>query len=127
MTVALRLLLHGAAAAAGVLAGALGSFVHPVRAAGLPVGLLCALALSAAVFVAAGLLVRARTGAAACAAGWFLPVLLFSTQRPEGDLVVPGSAAGYAWLLGGSLVAALAVGWPYGDRTASSAQGGDGR
>lgn len=127
MPLAVRLVLHGAAAGAGVLAGVLGSFVHPVRTAGLPGGLMVALALCAAVFVAAGLLAGARTGAAAAAAGWLLPVLLFSAPRPEGDLVVPGTAAGYAWLLGGTVVAALAVARPYGSLPASSAQGTDGR
>jgi hypothetical protein len=63
-------------------------------------------------------------------------VLLFSMPRPEGDLVVPGDALGYAWLLGGVVVAGLAIAWPYAPyppysspdvRPASSAQAGDGR
>ena len=117
----------------GIAAGVLGSFVHPVIAWHLPVGLLCALALSGAVFVAAGLAVRSRSGAAAAAAGWLLPVLLFSSPRPEGDLVVPGDALGYAWLFGGVVVAGLAIAWPYAPysppdvRSASSAQADDGR
>jgi N-acetyl-1-D-myo-inositol-2-amino-2-deoxy-alpha-D-glucopyranoside deacetylase len=129
----LRVLLHGTALVAGAAAGVLGSFVHPATAWGVPVGLLCALALSAAVLVAAGLAVGSRSGAAATAAGWLLPVLLFSSPRPEGDLVVPGDALGYAWLFGGIVVAGLAVAWPYRPyvrsdvRPASSAQAGDGR
>jgi N-acetyl-1-D-myo-inositol-2-amino-2-deoxy-alpha-D-glucopyranoside deacetylase len=126
----LRLLLHGAALVVGVVAGVLGSFVHPLVAGGVPVGLLCAYALSGAVFVAAGLAVRARSGAAVAAAGWLLPVLLFSSPRPEGDLVVAGDALGYAWLLGGVVVAGLAIAWPYRPsdvRSASSARAGDGR
>jgi len=114
----------------GIVAGVLGSFVHPVTAWGIPVGLLCALALSGAVFVTAGLAVRSRSGAGAAAAGWLLPVLLFSSPRPEGDLVVPGDALGYAWLFGGVVVAGLAIAWPYSSpdvRTASSARAGDGR
>lgn len=122
-----RLLLHGLALLTGVVAGLLGSFVHPLRTVGLPGGLLCALALSGAVLVTAGLLVGARSGAAAAAAGWFLAVLLLSTQRPEGDLVVAGNTMGYAWLLGGTLVAGLAIAWPYGPGPTSSAGGDGGR
>lgn len=130
MPTPLRFLLHGAALVMGVVAGVLGSFVHPVTAWGIPVGLLCALALSGAVFVTSGLVVRSRSGAAVAAAGWLLPVLLFSSPRPEGDLVVPGDALGYAWLFGGVVVAGLAIAWPYASadvRSASSAQAGDGR
>jgi len=107
-----RLLLHGLAAGAGILTGVLGSFVHALPTAGLPGGLLCALVLSTAVFVTARLATRARSGAAAAAGGWLLPVLLLSAPRSEGDLVVAGSGPGYTWLLGGTLLAGLAVGWP---------------
>ena len=109
-----RLLLHGVAGVAGALAGVLGSFVHALPTAGLPGGLLCALALSCAVFVTARLAAGGRSGAAAAAAGWLGPVLLLSAPRPEGDLVVAGSGAGYTWLLGGTLLAGLAIGWPSG-------------
>ncbi|MCY7372437.1 MAG: DUF6113 family protein [Spirochaetaceae bacterium] len=107
-----RLLLHGLAAGAGALAGVLGSFVHALPTAGLPGGLLCALVLSVAVFATARLVAASRSGAAAAAAGWLLPVLLLSAPRAEGDLVVAGSGVGYTWLLGGTLLAGLAIGWP---------------
>jgi Family of unknown function (DUF6113) len=80
---------------------------------GVPVGLVVGLALSLAVFAFAGLAARSRSGAAAAAAGWLLVVLALSVRRPEGDLVVPGTALGYAWLLGGTVLAGLAVSWPY--------------
>lgn len=92
------------AALAGAVAGLLGSFVHALAPAGLPLGLLVAWALSAAVFVTCGLALG-RPGAVAAAGGWLLVVLLLAGQRPEGDLVVPGSTEGYLWLLGGMLVA----------------------
>jgi hypothetical protein len=102
--VAVRALLLVPAALAGAVAGLLGSFVHAVEPAGLPLGLLLAAALSAAVFVTCGLALG-RPGAVAAAGGWLLVVLLLASQRPEGDLVVPGSTEGYLWLLGGMLVA----------------------
>jgi len=102
--VAVRVLLLVPAVLAGAVAGLLGSFVHAVEPAGLPLGLLLAWALSAGVFVTCGLALG-RAGAVAAAGGWLLVVLLLASQRPEGDLVVPGSTEGYAWLLGGMLVA----------------------
>ena len=102
--VAVRVLLLVPAVLAGAVAGLLGSFVHALEPAGLPLGLLLAGALSAAVFVTCGLALG-RRGAVAAGGGWVLVVLLLSSQRPEGDLVVPGSAAGYLWLLGGMLLA----------------------
>jgi hypothetical protein len=102
--VAVRALLLVPAALAGAVAGLLGSFVHALEPGGLPLGLLVAWALSAAVFVTCGLALG-RPGAVAAAVGWLLVVLLLASQRPEGDLVVPGSTEGYLWLLGGMLVA----------------------
>ncbi len=107
---------HGLAALAGAGAGLLGSFVHAAGPAVLPLGLMCGLGLSLAVFIEAGALARARTGVAAAALGWLLPVLLLSTPRPESDLVVTGSGLGYAWLLGGALVAGVSFTVPYADR-----------
>ena len=89
MPVALRALLLLAAAVAGAAAGLLGSFVHPLTVVLLPVGLLLAFALSAAVFVTAGLLLG-RAGAVAAGAGWVVTVLVLASPRPEGDLVVAG-------------------------------------
>ena len=82
--------------------------MHPLVLAGLPVGLAVAAALSAGVFVTCGLLLG-RPGAAAAAIGWLVAVLVLASRRPEGDLVVPGSVAGYVWLLGGTLLAGVCV------------------
>jgi hypothetical protein len=112
---AVRLLLVVPAAVAGAGAGLLGSFVHPLSVAVLPVGLALGFVLSAAVFVTAGLLLG-RPGAAAAALGWLVVVLLLAARRPEGDLVVPGSAAGYVWLLGGTVLAGVCASLPYSSR-----------
>jgi hypothetical protein len=109
---ALRALLLLVAVAAGAAAGLLGSFVHPLKVLGLPLGLLVAFALSGAVFVTAGLLMG-RAGAVAAGVGWVLVVLLMASPRPEGDLVVPGSTGGYLWLLGGTLLAGGCMALPY--------------
>lgn len=104
MPAAVRALLLVPAVAAGAVAGLLGSFVHALEPAGVPLGLVVAFGLSAAVFVTCGLFLG-RAGAVAAAGGWLVVVLLLATQRPEGDLVVTGSAEGYLWLLGGTVVA----------------------
>jgi hypothetical protein len=106
-----------------MVAGLLGSFVHALEPAGVPFGMLVALALSAAVFVTCGL-VLGRPGAVAAAAGWVVVVLLLATQRPEGDLVVAGSAEGYLWLLGGTLVAGGCLVPRYGRPGPAAAPGG---
>jgi hypothetical protein len=109
-----RRVLPGAVAAlGGLLAGVLGSFVHAVRVAGFPVGLPAALALCLAVFLATGLASRRRGPVALAALTWLAVVVLLSARRPEGDIVVPGTGLGYAWLLGGTVAAALAVSLPY--------------
>jgi hypothetical protein len=112
--VAARLLVLPVAALLGAVAGLLGSFVHPLTAVGLPVGLFCGLALTVAATWTGGILVRSRVGAVAGGVGWVVPVLLLSAPRPEGDLVVTGSGIGYAWLLGGLLATAVGIAWPQG-------------
>lgn len=107
-----RVALAVPAALAGAVAGLLGSFLHPLTVARLPVGLLLALALTAAVVVTAGLLLG-RPGSAAAALGWLAVVLVLASQRPEGDLVVPASGLGYTWLLGGTVLALGCVALPY--------------
>jgi len=109
-----RRVLAGAVAALGGLAvGLIGSFAHASTAYGVPVGLLASLVLTLAVCATAGLATRSRGPAACAALGWVAIVFLLSTRRPEGDLVVPGTVLGYAWLVGGTLVAGAAVSWPY--------------
>jgi hypothetical protein len=40
-------------------------------------------------------------------------VFLLASKRSEGDLVVPGSSAGYLWLLGGLVLGIGCVAVPY--------------
>ena len=108
-----RVLACAVAVLGGLAAGVLGSFVHAATSYGVPVGLLTALGLSLTVFVAVGLATRSRGTAAWAVAGWVVAVLLLTVRRPEGDLVVPGTALGYGWLLGGMLVAGGALSWPF--------------
>lgn len=97
---------------AGLGAGVLGSFAHASTSYGLPVGLVAALGLCLGVLAVARLAGSSRAPVAGAAVGWASAVLLLSVQRPEGDLVVPGTILGYCWLLGGMLGAAATVLWP---------------
>jgi hypothetical protein len=108
-----RVLAGAAALLAGLVVGLIGSFAHAITAYGTPVGLLAGLVLTLAVCATAGLAFGSRGPAACAALGWVSAAFLLSTRRPEGDLVVPGTLLGYAWLLGGTLAAGVAACWPY--------------
>jgi Family of unknown function (DUF6113) len=113
MLAAARALGYVCAVVAGAWAGLLGSFTFAYTDGSLPVGLLVALGLCLAVFVTAGLALRSRGAAALAAGGWLVVVGLMSMQRSEGDLVVPATGLGYAWLLVGTAVAGLSLAVPY--------------
>ena len=112
-----RALLVLPAALSGAVVGALGSLAHAVvtTAGGLdlPVGLVLAVSLSATTYVVLGLLLG-RPGVAAALVGWVVVVLVLGTPRPEGDVIVAGTATGTGWLFGGSLIGLVlaAVPWP---------------
>jgi len=97
----------------GAAVGLTAAFTHAttVDAVGarLPLGIVVALAASGGLFAAAGVLLG-RAGAALCAGGWLVTVLLMAAQRPEGDLVVTASASGWALIVGGVLLAIVTVG-----------------
>ena len=92
----------------GVVTGAVGSLVHRAELGPVPVGLAVALVLTTA-GAAGGRALLGRLGAGAVALGWFAPVLAFATPRPEGDLLVASGTQGSLWLLGGTVLHALAV------------------
>jgi hypothetical protein len=110
---------------AGVAAGVLGSFTFAYTRGPLPVGLLVALCLCLAAFVASGLLLRSRAAAVVAAGGWLVSVGLLSMQRPEGDLIVPATTLGYSWLLVGTLVAGLSLAVPYAAMSANRSGSGE--
>jgi hypothetical protein len=108
-----RVALHVVALAVGATVGVLGSFVHPLTWQGVPYGLLLGLVLTGALMVTAGLATGGRTAPLLAAAGWLVVVVTLSSPRSEGDLIVPGTTLGYAWLLVGTFVVVLGVGLPY--------------
>ncbi|GAA2953222.1 DUF6113 family protein [Streptomyces enissocaesilis] len=103
MTV-VRVAVHLLLVVLGALTGAAGVLVH---AAWFPGGLLLALLAAAGVFYGSLYATGVRTGVGASAAGWLVAVVLLTLSRPEGDLLVGGSAVSYAYLLGGMAVAVI--------------------
>lgn len=88
-----------------------GAFLVPFRVGGTPVP------VSWAVAAVGNLAVGRAGGQLAGAAGalvpggvWLLVVVVLSSQRTEGDLVVPGSAVGLGFLLTGVLASAATCG-----------------
>jgi hypothetical protein len=100
----------------GVLVGVAGAFVHNVTVTlgglALPAGLFAALGAVAGALVIARRVSAGRLGAAVTAATWLLTVLLLSIPRPEGDLVIADGVAGYTFLWGGAILAAVIVTLP---------------
>jgi hypothetical protein len=54
--------------------------------------------------------VGGSTGALGAGVLWIAVVLLLSSRRAEGDVVVPGSAVGTGFLLAGAVASAVAYG-----------------
>ncbi len=96
----------------GCAAGWLGAFA---QGAYRPGGLIVALAGAGGLFVAGGLLMKARPGAAVPAAGWLITVFyIAAAPRAEGDWVFTGGITSYLFLLGGSIVGAMIAMQPWG-------------
>lgn len=95
------------AGAVGALVGAelgiFGAFASGWTAAGLWAGA----GVAAAADLLAGLLLAwagpGRVPVTAAVVGWFAPVLVLSSGRAKGDVVVQGNARGWAFLLLGAL------------------------
>jgi hypothetical protein len=97
----------GLAVVVGAVTGVLGAFVHQqvlVLGAALPVGLVLAPLIQIGGLRWARDL-DGRTGPWICSAGWVVAVLVLSLPRLSGDIVIPATAVGYAFLAVGLAVA----------------------
>lgn len=100
---------YGVLAVGGAVLGLLGSFYHAVEAGPLPVLAIAFALLNFAMLRLAGWAMGTRLGAVIPGLGWLLVVIFLSSKRPEGDLVISASAAGYVFLLGGAIAAVIAI------------------
>ncbi|MFD1825995.1 MULTISPECIES: DUF6113 family protein [Mumia] len=97
-----------AAAVLGAVLAVAGLAVHRHVDAGLPWGLVLALAAAFFATRAAGML-GGRAAAVALAAGYGAVLALTMSSRPEGDYLVAADALGYSFLLGAIAVLGIAV------------------
>ncbi len=101
----------GLAALAGAAAGSLGSGTQLVVVGGrrLPLGVVLGVALAASVVVLVQAAARSPWAGSLAAVGWFAVVVLASSPRREGDLLIVGDAHGWGFVVGGGLAVAAAV------------------
>jgi hypothetical protein len=100
---------YGALVALGLALGLVGSFQFSWDLGGVPVAAILLTAVNFAVFRTAGWAMAAKLGAVAVVVPWLIVVILLSSPRAEGDLVVTGTLAGWVFILGGAAAAALAI------------------
>ncbi|TDD81040.1 hypothetical protein E1293_19540 [Actinomadura darangshiensis] len=105
--------VSGAAYAAlgllGGVFGVVGSFAQDWSAGPVPVAAIVLVVLVFAMALLSGRGMGGRLGATIPAVVWAVVVFVLSMRRPEGDLVVPGTTAGYVFILGGMIAAVIGV------------------
>lgn len=100
----------------GFMLGVIGSFEFSWTFGGIPVAALALTAINFAVFRLAGWAMHGKLGAVVAAVPWMIVTVVLSGRRPEGDLVVTGTLAGYVYIFGGSIAAVIAVAWTRSSR-----------
>lgn len=93
----------------GVLFGLLGSFMQNWTTGPVPVAAIILVALVFCMVRLAGLGMGGRLGATIPAVMWAVVAFVMSMRRAEGDLVVPGTTAGYVYIIGGMVAAVAGV------------------
>jgi hypothetical protein len=115
---AARIAVLLATAAVGAVAAVLGTYAHlvVVGAARWPVGLLLALALTAAVALCVRALRPPAGATGAFVVGWLVAIAFAVSRRSEGDLLIVQNGRGLAWLGLGVVVLVAALVVPAGGR-----------
>ncbi len=106
--VTISLLVVGAVVG-GLLALVTACYV-PTRAGFVSLGVVATVLTIGPYAHAVGRALRSSPAAAVPALGWFFTTMYFAAKRPEGDLIVTGSASGLAFLLLGTVSAAVGIG-----------------
>lgn len=102
---------YGVLVVVGVALGLIGSFEFSWTVGDVPVAALGLTAVNLAAFRLAGWAMHGKLGAVVAAVPWMLVTVILSGRRPEGDLIVTGTVAGYIYIFGGSIAAVAAVAW----------------
>lgn len=104
-------LAYGLFAVLGVLLGLIGSFEFSWQLGGVPVAAIFLSLVNLAAFRAAGWAMERKLGAVVPAVVWMIILVVLSSRRPEGDLVVTGTTPGYVYMFGGAVAALAAIIW----------------
>lgn len=110
-------LVYGLLAVVGVVLGVIGSFEFSWEIGDVPVAAVLLSALNLVVFRAAGWAMESKLGAVIPALLWMIILFVLASRRPEGDLVVTGTTAGYVYMFGGALAALVAIAWTRSSRS----------
>ncbi|MCO5972073.1 DUF6113 family protein [Actinoallomurus soli] len=100
---------YGVLVVLGLFLGAITSFQFSWTAGSVPVAAILLSFVEFAAFRLAGWAMESKLGVVALAVPWLIVVVLLSSRRPEGDLVVTGTTAGYVFIFGGAIAAVVAV------------------
>jgi hypothetical protein len=101
--------VYGGLVVAGLMLGVIESFSFSWSAGPIPLAAIAWSLFNLVAFWAAGWGLGGKLGATVPTLMWLAVVIVFAVQRPEGDLVVPGTAAGTVFLYGGVLAAGIAI------------------
>jgi hypothetical protein len=104
-------LAYGVLAVLGVVLGVIGSFEFSWELGSVPVAAILLSVVNLAVFRAAGWAMESKLGAVVPAVLWMIILVVLSSRRPEGDLVVTGTTPGYVYMFGGAVAALAAIIW----------------
>jgi hypothetical protein len=102
---------YGLLAVLGLVLGIFGSFEYSWEIGDVPVAAVLLSVLNLVVFRAAGWAMESKLGAAVPALPWLVILFVLAGRRPEGDLVVTGTAPGSVYMVGGAIAAVVAVAW----------------
>ncbi|NVI86666.1 DUF6113 family protein [Actinomadura sp. BRA 177] len=100
---------YAALALLGGVFGVVGSFAQDWTVGPVPVVAIVLVALVFAMARLSGLGMGGRLGATIPAVVWGVVVFILSMRRTEGDLVVPGTLAGYLFIIGGMVAAVVGI------------------
>jgi N-acetyl-1-D-myo-inositol-2-amino-2-deoxy-alpha-D-glucopyranoside deacetylase len=100
----------------GVGVGAMLTVIHQTSATiagvSVPIGVIAAIVVVALLLTGLRLVFGTRIVAGTTALGLLLTVGLLSLESSGGSVLVPASAAGYAWTVAPTIIALLVLGWP---------------
>ncbi|MCP2336630.1 DUF6113 family protein [Actinomadura rupiterrae] len=102
-------LAYGMLAALGAVAGTVGSFCQDWSVASLPLPSVGLCVLLFGLVLGAGFGMGGKLGGVAPAAAWMIVTFVMSSKQAEGDLVIPGTMAGYVYIIGGMVAALVAI------------------